>query len=256
MAKISDLLARRSDLSTFVVHLTRRNEQSARMNLEGILRDGRIFARSPLGPAVRALTDRGLHDCLACQQAVCFTETPLEHLHLLLEPITDLSRACEFEPYGIATTKRLARDTAVNPVWYTDISPKGHDWLMNSVNALVTQAADRVVTRRKSGDAAAHFKQYDVAQISPFVEQMGSGVATGGRAYQKEFWWEREWRHRGDYLLPIWFIVLAPAEEHKDLEALMTALWKFSRPLLDPRWGLEEIIGRLAGFSEVQIRPF
>lgn len=256
MARISELLARRSDLSTFVVHLTRRSEQPARQNLESILRDGCVFARSAFGPAAKALADRGLHDCLACQQVVCFTETPLEHIHLLLEPITDLSRACEFEPYGIATTKRLARDTAVNPVWYTDITPKGHDWLMNSVNALITQAVDNVVTRRAGGDAAAHFKQYDVAKLAPFIEQMGSGSTTSGRAYQKEFWWEREWRHRGDYLLPIWFIVLAPAEEHEALEALMQSFWGCSRPLLDPRWGLEEIIGRLAGFSEIQIKPF
>jgi hypothetical protein len=32
------------------------------------------------------------------------------------------------------------------------------------------------------------------------MEQMGTGTrAVDGRNYQKEFWWEREWRHVGDF---------------------------------------------------------
>lgn len=36
------------------------------------------------------------------QNCVCFTETPLEHVSLLLGKIGD--RNCEFKPYGIAIT--------------------------------------------------------------------------------------------------------------------------------------------------------
>lgn len=51
MAKIEDLLHRRTDLSTFLVHLTRDGDASARDNLISILEAGLIEARTPLGPA-------------------------------------------------------------------------------------------------------------------------------------------------------------------------------------------------------------
>ncbi len=247
MPTIREVLARRSDLSTFIVHLTRANAQSARQNLESILRDYRIRAATSLGSATKSLQERELIDCLDCQKVVCFTETPLEHISLLLVPITDLVRTCVFKPYGIAFTKRVAREKAINPVWYVDITP-GHDWLMVPINALIDQAADDVVTRRASGDAAAHFKTYPVAKVAPFIEQMGVGPG-----YRKEFWWEREWRHRGDFLLPPWFVVIAPEPEHEHFSALMKQEWGRGMPLVDAKWGLEEIIGRLAGFSPEQI---
>ena len=126
---------------------------------------------------------------------------------------------------------------------------------MNSVNALISESLNNVVTRRKAGDSSAHFKQYPISKIAPFIEQMGSGPSGAG-TYQKEFWWEREWRHRGDYLLPLWFIVLAPESDHEPWREWIDSELKIPYPLIDPRWGLEEIIGRLAGFSEIQIRPF
>jgi hypothetical protein len=252
---IAQLLSRRSDLSTFVVHLTRDTPDSqARDSLASILGSRRLLARTPFGPAVRSLQAK-LPDCVGSQDVVCFTETPLEHINLLLEPITDLTRSCEFEPYGIAVTKRVARDTAVNPVWYTDISPKGHDWLMNSVNALIDDAVDQVIARRAAGDANAHFKDYPVSRLTPFIEQMGV-ARTHTASYHKEFWWEREWRHRGDYLLPAWFIILVPESDHSAWVPWVKNTLGVQYPVLDPRWGLEEIIGRLAGFSQSQIRPF
>jgi hypothetical protein len=51
---------------------------------------------------------------------VCFTETPPEHLHLLLREIEDMKRDCHFGPYGIAVTKLVARRTGINPAWYID----------------------------------------------------------------------------------------------------------------------------------------
>jgi hypothetical protein len=54
MATIEELLHRRTDLSTFLVHFTRSyNRRSARNNLVSILRDRRIEARSVYGMAGR-----------------------------------------------------------------------------------------------------------------------------------------------------------------------------------------------------------
>ncbi len=47
----------------------------------------------------------------------------------------------------------------------------------------------------------------------PLIDRMsdGRGAAAGG--YRQEFWWEREWRQRGDYFLPGTIICLCPEGE-------------------------------------------
>lgn len=157
-------------------------------------------------------------------------------------------RNCDFAPYGLAITKRVARESAVNPVWYTDISPTGHNWLMNSVNELVAEALAQVAAERQE-DAGASFRQKSIARLTPFIEQMGHR----GGSYRKEFWWEREWRHVGDFLLPRRYIVIAPQSEHAAFLAIANVGGITRASAIDANWGLEEIIGRLAGFSDDQV---
>lgn len=196
---IREVIRRRSDLSTFVVHLTRNgDDQSAREKLKSILQCGRIKAKSMFAHAKNTLEEYNL-DCDS-QKCVCFTETPLEYTYLLLEEID--YRQVEFKPYGIAVTKRLARENGVNPVWYLDITP-GHDWLTKPVNVLINEALD-------SGD----FEDAPIAKLTPFIEQMG----TQESKYRKEFWWEREWRKQGDFKLPNHFVVLCPESDHKEFK--------------------------------------
>src|SRR5436309_3934890 len=181
MPAIRELISRRTDLSTFVVHLTRRfGGQLAAANLECILTTRRLEARTPFGAAVSTLQWMGAERRdLDTQKCVCFTETPLEHLHLLLENIDDLHRQCIYEPYGIAMTKRMARGAGVNPIWYTDITP-GHDWLMNDVNELVRRGFQHVLELRARGDGGTTFGDQPIASLAPFIEQMGSGVGAAG----------------------------------------------------------------------------
>jgi hypothetical protein len=61
------------------------------------------------------------------QRVVCFSETPLEHVYSLVADIE--GRQINLEPYGIALTKLVARRIGVNPVWYVDMTPAGHEWL-------------------------------------------------------------------------------------------------------------------------------
>ena len=66
---------------------------------------------------------------------------------------------------------------------------------------------------------------------------------------RKEFWWEREWRHVGAFELPAHIIVLCPECE---LAAFCEAVDQQpgrSAAFIDARWGLEQIISRLAGYS-------
>lgn len=240
---IADLLSRRTDLSSFVVHLTRKTdpEHTARVNLKSILEQRVIEARSAFGPAVSQVPARG--EGSKSQYCVSFSETPLEHLYCLTQAIP--KRKVQLSSYGLAFTKMTARQRGVNPVWYTDITP-GHDWLMNPINELVASETKRL----------KRFSKSPLAQITPFVEQMGSGRGRSGHGYRKEFWWEREWRHRGDFRFFKTDVVFGLAPENR-IEELET----FSRKLqirirfVDPTWSLERTVAHLSGFKGA-ITPF
>ena len=232
--QIQELLARRPDLSTFLVHFTRDHPgHGAADNLRSILDSQVIEARTAMGMAYEKLRAADpAHPGLPSQRVVCFTETPLESLYLLAEEIDN--RNCRFRPYGIAITKRIGRVKGVNPVWYLDITPR-HDWLTTPVNALVDAAVAL---------PPAEFAALPISKLAPFFEQMG----TRPGHYRKEFWWEREWRHVGEFLLPDEFIGFCPEAEIEDFEAFAAAHERDAR-FIDPFWSLERIIAHLAGFA-------
>src|SRR5262249_7823432 len=127
------------------------------------------------------------------QRVVCFTETPLEHVWMLCRDIE--YRMVRLQPYGLAFTKSWGRRNGINPVWYIDITPSGHEWLTNPVQEMLAAgAAGRAVARGWPGDAwrEVDLAHAPIASLTPFFEQMGRPAGT-----RKEFWWEREWRHVG-----------------------------------------------------------
>jgi len=233
---IQELLTRRSDLGTFLVHLTREYDGTpAKENLKSILANRVIEARNPYGTGKSRLSELQAETTanIDTQKVVCFTETPLEHVHLLTDEIE--GRKFKFGPYGVAITKRVARKCGVNPVWYLDITP-GHSWLTKPLENII--------------DAEIHantFSGSDIAKLTPFIEQMGTGPI-----YFKEYWWEREWRYAGDFHLIMKFIVICPEQ---DYDEVTNSLFP-KMPYIDPNWSLEQIIGRLAGFKSEEIDPF
>lgn len=255
MAKIERLLQRRTDLSTFLVHLTRRSAtRSARDNLFRIAEDRTIEARSAFGMAQHL--ERHLDGTAASQKAVCFTETPLEHAWMMIENIE--GRSVKMAPYGLVFTRSVARLKHCNPIWYLDISTRGGpDWLTVPVNQMVDEAEERCTTQAGKVEASA-LAQEAVLRLTPFLEQMGP-IGDGKR---KEFWWEREWRHAGDFEFRPRDIVtlLLPEAEHEDFAEDLAELskpWARRRvPLLDPTWGLERMIAGLAGVDADVAGPF
>lgn len=237
---IRTVLSRRSDLSTFIVHLTRDDSgKSAKDQLKSIVQSWGIQARNPFGTAVKKLQEAELSR--DSQKCVCFTETPLEYLHLLLGTIKGRSR--DLAPYGVAITKKLARKKGVNPVWYVDQTLGGsHNWLTHEIDKL-----------RDSAIASLNFDDTPFAKIAPFIEQMGTG--NGAKFYRKEFWWEREWRHVGSFKLPHHVILICPDNDHSTFEDLAKSQDR-SVKCVDADWGLEQIIARLAGFSKDDIEIF
>ncbi|GAA3185604.1 hypothetical protein GCM10010531_44750 [Blastococcus jejuensis] len=252
MDDIEDLLHRRTDLSTFLVHLTRdTRKHDARDNLMSLLEDRTIQARTALGMA--ASLDEHLKDTAKTQRVVCFSETPLEHSWMMVRDIR--GRRQEFKPYGIVFSKSFSRRQGCNPVWYLDITT-GHPWLTGPVNDLVAKAkaASKGRLGRLRGELLA---MQEIFRLTPFIEQMGNPSGT-----RKEFWWEREWRHVGDFeFRPRKVVaVLAPETDHEDLADEIAAIdvaWEARRvPLLDPTWGLERMISALARIDPDDAGPW
>ena len=238
---IHDVLNRRSDLSTFVVHFTRNSDAgSARVNLRSVIRARRIEARTPFGWARDHAESTGGH-VRQSQLCVCFSEAPLEHLYSLVADIAN--RSVKLCPYGLAVTKMVARRNGANPVWYVDMTP-GRDWEQaRSLDDLRAQAI------------AGDFTSDPSTSLFPYFEPMGTW---GGR--QREFWWEREWRKVGNYRLEEHEIAfwLCPEDEIDDFEAFIATEWdlgdlapnarlRFGQRFVDPRWSVEGIIACLVG---------
>jgi hypothetical protein len=233
---VREVLNRRGDLSTFVVHLTRDSGgRSARANLRRIVTSRTLIAASPMGWA--ASQDHPTNEGAQSQRVVSFSETPLEHIYSLVAEIPN--RRVVLRPYGLAFTKMKARQKGVNPVWYVDMTP-GRNWT-------AALALDQIRTQAiQTGD----FHQQPAAQLFPFCEQMGTWPNR-----QKEFWWEREWRHVGDLRfrfseVALW---LCPEGEIDDFEDLINEQGQARSRIhcVDPRWGLEQIIACLAGQTDV-----
>jgi hypothetical protein len=242
VTEITSILHRRNDLSTFLVHLTRASDAgSALENLASICGTRTIYARTPVGWA-RAQDDPEVPEHQT-QRAVCFTETPLEHVHALAGTITlwGRERAYPLEPYGVAVAKMAARRLGVNPVWYVDMTP-GRDWtLYVALNDLIAQAL-----------ASGEFHGHATSRLFPFIEKMGRWDVNGRI---REFSWEREWRHVGNLQLPASGVIwLCPESDVAQLRAMVGE--QAAYPWIDASWGLERIIAHLAGFQEDDVSPF
>lgn len=251
--RIEQLLHRRTDLSTFLVHFTKdTGGRTARDNLLSIADARVIEARRPLG--MGADLDEYLRSTPATQRVACFSETPLEHSWMMVREIQ--GRKESFHRYGVVFTKSFCRRNGCNPVWYLDIT-RGHNWLTEPIREQVTRA----VTASTDVSGAIDRKllaDQPVLRITPFIEQMGKPNGT-----RKEFWWEREWRHAGhfDFRTPKHVVaLLAPEDEHDVLASEVADLsysWRTREvPLLDPDWGLERMISALAGVGPDDSGPW
>jgi hypothetical protein len=149
-------------------------------------------------------------------------------------------RAHPLSSYGLAFPRPWARRVGVNPVWYIDILRTGHggeDWLTVPLMNLVKQ------TLRVGGETYARPFDLDdgaqpeaaglalhespIARPAPFIETMGP---LGDPPRRREFWWEREWRHRGDLRFDTRNVVAAsgPTTGMRRLRANLSATeWQY-----------------------------
>ncbi len=193
------LSGRRPDLSPYIVHLTRdyTADALAPENLVSILCSRCIEARNPYGIAVRHLELIGCtsDEFRRSQRVACFSETPPESLAGLLSP--GVWRRYEFRPYGVAFHRQVLLDRGANPVWYLNgFRGDGFRWRSHDVNTLIDKAA-----KNSSGTPTPEiFARSEIARLTPFIEVMGSWPTGAGNSLRaKDFTFEREWRHQGDF---------------------------------------------------------
>lgn len=230
------LLQKRGDLSQFLIHLTRSgnlkqwadlhgNPQDnwvpidAKRSLEQILKQSAIGARSPFGYFNLKVKwfnqSRGLWSNPNSNVnrkwllSVCFTETPVDHIHLQCSPI--LGRQNHFKPYGLAFFESWMRDYGANPVFYVETQNKSLRAALDAIPILPN---------------CSSFKDF-----MPLVEGFGSPWF-GTYPTEVDFRWEREWRVIGDFMfkLPEVAFGLCPSAEIPYFEKLVGGAFLFVDP--------------------------
>jgi hypothetical protein len=187
----------RQDLSQFLIHLTRTGpvtfrkdifpqltqdttfHRTAKQRLEQLLTGKKILAISPFGyfhykvPITYSnghTTNPNSNVKRDWLKAACFTETPLDHIHIQTQPI--MGRNLNFEPYGLAFSEGFLKRHHATPVMYFEAD-----------NLAVKKSLDQMAV---SQDAAK------LKSLMPFYESFGPRIY--GTGADVDFRWEREWR--------------------------------------------------------------
>jgi hypothetical protein len=215
--------AGREDISRFMVHLTRDFEKNggktARQNLISILLNGQILAANPhcfFNDRVKT------NQTLAAKFAVaCFTEVPLNQIHLLSRDIP--GRQVKLKPYGIVFTREFIVSAGGQPALYLN-GYGGNQWLHESVTAIYNRSV-------ASGKVVEPYWR-----ILPFINAMHE---------RYDFTWEREWRVlQGLKFKPRDIVcVILPPDKEQDLKEILAG---DGIATVSPGWGYEEIVAELA----------
>src|SRR5437870_3526905 len=143
MRGIHDILYFRSDISPFLIHLTRATEiGTAEENLTSILEHRFLISLSEAISDARfavALKDITYLDKLNLFSAISFSETPLNEIHCLFEIS---SREVNLEPYGVVFLKENLKRKGVSPVIYINNERGDKDKLVRALATLRTSHPD------------------------------------------------------------------------------------------------------------------
>jgi hypothetical protein len=144
MRDIDDILNFRGDISPFLVHLTRdtENGHSAHDVLRRIIDERRLIA----GPSMISDGRFGTHTLSMeakeqCRYfgAVCFTETPLNEVHCMLEI---KYRRVNLKSHGLVFLKQQIKKRGVGPVFYLNNEMGDKDETVRALCDLIDAKAD------------------------------------------------------------------------------------------------------------------
>lgn len=239
---IDDILHFRSDISPFLVHLTRpglhvepRDEgRTAGENLKRILKDGAVqpgvFADQVSDARFGYYTrDMDEDDKRRFFGAVCFTETPLNEVHCLLEI---RGRSIDLSPYGLLFLKDSLAEAGVSPVFYMNNKARQADPVIRGLCRLIDRDPDTAEA------------------VLPLIAVFGMQVTARGaeeRDAEIDFRWEREWRYPAscgplrfdDNMV---FVGLCPHDEIDEFEALAPEGVEFIDPRRNMKWYATKLI--------------
>jgi hypothetical protein len=233
MRNINDILLFRGDISPFLVHLTKRTDGStATQVLESIIHDRRVKPGTAPVSDIRfgGFTNSMLAaDVIDFFSATCFTETPLDEIHCLLEV---QYRNINLEPYGLVFLKEELANKWVSPVLYLNNEAGDKNQVVQDLFELSQSSP---LTARKLLPLFAVFGQ----KIHP----PGANVAPVGRI---DFRWEREWRqpaYKGgvEFSDDDVFVGLCPHEEIGHFETLFPPV-SFVDPRRPMKWYATKLI--------------
>jgi len=208
-----EFLYKKRDFSHLLVHLTRADDlYPAKGVLECILNEQTLRAYNYyciFREQIKSL-DRALQNKF---KVVCFTETPIDQIEVLLETVQ--GRNIVLEAYGLVFKKDYIRKKGGNPVFYVTGSLSAPLW-----------------------------KLYDIATKDNFLQEENKVLALVNKCDEAiDFHWEREWRIVGnlEFELDDIYCGLCPEGDIPYFEG------KYRVKFTDPHWGINKILDKLVG---------
>lgn len=215
---LDEFLEKKHDFSPFLVHLTRDNDEfCARDVLKTILDENTLRAYNHYCYFSKALNESQSAAIQNKFRVVCFTETPIDQIDVLLSPV--VGRAFKPEPYGLVFKKNYIRGKGGNPVFY--------------------------VTKQIAKPMYDLLYEEHIRGKKQVPEQLCKLLALVSVCEEGNDWhWEREWRIVGDLKFDLNDIYcgLCPEDDISYFEAKYAPV-KF----ISPSWGINKILDKLVG---------
>jgi len=231
--EIDDILHFREDISPFLVHLTReQGERTAPQTLWSIINDRCLkCSLNPISDVRFGIHISEVNDYLmeGFFSASCFTETPLNEIHSLLEIE---NRQVDLAPYGLVFLKENLAQKGVSPVLYINNKNGDKDPIFVALGSLASSHRDEAL------ELLPLFAVYGKK-----IKGVGAGHHSPGK---NEFIWEREWRYpyvKGDleFNEDDVFIGLCPNEHIDAYEELWPEI-PFVDPTRNMKWYANKLI--------------
>jgi len=221
LVSLEEFLNRKRDYSPFLVHLTKDSEYNneivdAQDVLANILEQKTLVASNHFCLFSPNLKESQSTDLESKFKVICFTETPLDQIDILLKEI--IERNFKPKPYGLVFKKEYIREHGGNPVFYTSKDTAKPLWKIYWPLCYENQEQP--------------FE--DICKLLALVSVCEKG---------NDWHWEREWRIVGNlkFNLSDVFCGLCPEEEIKYFEN------KFPIVFIDPYWRINAILSNLVG---------
>ena len=236
---MADGSAGRSDVSRFLVHLTRNyGNDSARRNLLSILARKRIEARSPhcLFKHLISSKMRFSEKLQGLFNTVCLTEAPLDQIQHLAQEIP--RRQVHLRPFGLVFLKGELRQRGANPALYISDKTLGlREFLLEQFREHFRDHRTFKSLRKEHGKRKAEA----IITYHALVNLISD---------KHDFSWEREWRFRGD-LTFTYENVSAPDNLERSLRKIPASKLAdvdelLKLPIISPDWSYEQVVEELS----------